>query len=236
MKQDKLFSMLMEENEITWQNIIYDLVKTEQMNPWDIDISILSQKYLEILKKLKEMNFSLSGKVILASAILLKIKSKKLVEEDLARFESILNPQDDDEINLFDEDIEEYNPENVLIMPKTPQPRKRKVSVYDLVSALERALTVNQRRIIRHDEFKPAPIVEIPEKKIDINKVIKEVYDKVLSFFSKSDTTSFSKLVLSDSREDKIYTFVPLLHLENQRKLNLHQESHFGEIEIKEIN
>ena len=36
--QDKLYEMLINEDEITWQSIIYDLIKTEQMDPWDINI------------------------------------------------------------------------------------------------------------------------------------------------------------------------------------------------------
>jgi len=38
--QDKLYEMLMNKDEITWQTIIYDLVKTGEMDPWDIDVSI----------------------------------------------------------------------------------------------------------------------------------------------------------------------------------------------------
>ena len=48
--QDRIFEMLLKEDEITWQTILYDLVKTEEMDPWDIDISLLSQKYLETVK------------------------------------------------------------------------------------------------------------------------------------------------------------------------------------------
>ena len=34
------------------------------------------------------------------------------------------------------------------------------------------------------------------------------------------------------TKEDKVFTFIPLLHLTNQRKIDLNQENHFGEIEI----
>mgnify|MGYP000237621912 CR=1 FL=1 len=51
--QEKIFDMLLSEDEITWQTIIYDLVKSEQMNPWDVDVSVLTKKYIIILKKLK---------------------------------------------------------------------------------------------------------------------------------------------------------------------------------------
>ena len=225
--------MLMQENEITWQSIIYDLVRTEEMNPWDIDISILSSKYLEIIRNLKKMNFAISGKVILASAILLKLKSKKLIEEDLARFNEIINPSNED-INLLEDDEEFYEENRLLLIPKTPQPRRRRISVEDLVSALERALNVNTRRSIRDFmDYSPAKTVEIPKKKIDINQLIKDIYGRLVNFFSIGNKRlTFKEFVNSDRKEDIIMTFLPLLHLDNERRINLEQEKPFGEIEI----
>src|SRR3989344_356509 len=223
--QDRIFHMLMQENEITWQSIIYDLVRTEEMNPWDIDISILSSKYLEIIRNLKKMNFAISGKVILASAILLKLKSKKLIEEDLARFNEIINPSNED-INLLEDDEEFYEENRLLLIPKTPQPRRRRISVEDLVSALERALNVNTRRSIRDFmDYSPAKTVEIPKKKIDINQLIKDIYGRLVNFFSIGNKRlTFKEFVNSDRKEDIIMTFLPLLHLDNERRINLEQE------------
>ena len=83
---EKIFNVIFSKaDEVTWQSIIYELVKSEQMDPWDIDISLLTQKYIEILRSLKEHDFRVSGKVLLAAAILLKIKSTKLVGEELNR-------------------------------------------------------------------------------------------------------------------------------------------------------
>ena len=48
---DRIFGLLMSKtDEITWQTIIFDLVKSEQMDPWDIDISLLTQKYIDFEK------------------------------------------------------------------------------------------------------------------------------------------------------------------------------------------
>ena len=130
-QQDKLYEMLIQEDEITWQTIIYDLVKSEEMDPWDIDVSLLAKKYLETIKKLQEMNFNLSGKIVLASAILIKLKTRKLVEEDLARFENIINPPEEIEEMYNDLDLSEISENRIIVIPKTPQPRRRKVSIND---------------------------------------------------------------------------------------------------------
>ena len=232
--QNRIFDLLLKEDEITWQTIIYDLVKSEQMDPWDIDISLLAQRYLEAVKKLKEMNFIISGKVILASAILLKIKSQKLVDEDLVRFEELINPPEDDfHDELFDNDLDlrDFDGKRVVIIPKTPQPRKRKVSVEDLVSALQKALAVGNRRAVRLLGERVNE-VKVPEKKVDITKVIMDVYERINSFFKSGKRLTFDEFVNSTRREDRIAMFVPLLHLDNQRKIDMAQKEHFGEIEI----
>ncbi len=228
---DQLLDMLMKEDEITWQTIIYDLIKSEQMNPWDIDISLLTKKYLETIKRLQELNFFISGKVLLASALLLRIKSHKLLTEDILALDALLYPSEEYE------ELDEYDykkGKDIEIPPlaiKTPQARKRKISVNDLIAALQKALEVNKRKILRRMEYRNINI-KIPERKIDITKLIKELYGKILNFFKTKEKITFDELVMSNRREDKILTLVPLLHLDHQNKVIIDQKTPFGEIEI----
>ena len=232
---EKIFSIIFSKtDEITWQSIIYELVKTEQMDPWDIDVSILTQKYIEMLRSLKEHDFRISGKVVLAAAILLKLKSNKLVGDDLNDLDRLLVGVEDEMDQLgFDENrnIRTEIGEIPSLMPRTPQPRKRKVSIFDLVEALEKALEVKRRRLFRSV---PPQNLEAPKKKKDITLVIREVYTKIRTFFMGAfkDKLTFQKLLPSETREDKVYTFIPLLHLAQQDKIELVQEKPFGEIQI----
>lgn len=232
--QDQVFEIIFDKDEITWQTIIYDLVRTEQMDPWDINISLLSDKFIEMLDKLKEMDFKISGKVILAAAILLKMKSKNLVGKDLARLDQLISPEEGED-DFFEEfsDAEQKmldQVESPSLIPRTPQPRKRKVSIYDLVGALQKALDVKRRRVLHSI---PSLDVQIPERKINVSEVIRNLYFKIKSYFeSDKGKLTFSQLIPSDSRKDKVSTFIPLLHLTNQRRIDIDQKEHFGEIEI----
>lgn len=231
---ERIFNIIFSKaDEITWQSIIYELVKNEQMDPWDIDVSILTQKYIEMLRTLKGHDFRVSGKVLLAAAILLKLKSTKLVGEDLSELDRLLIGVEDEMEELgFDETgkIPKLG-EIPTLIPRTPQPRKRKVSIFDLVEALERALEVKKRRLLNSI---PPLNLEAPKKKKDITEIIREVYGRIKVFFISAlkDKLTFSKLLPSQSKEDKVHTFIPLLYLAQQNKIELVQQNAFEEIEI----
>jgi segregation and condensation protein A len=231
---ERIFNILFQEDELTWQNIIYELVKSEEMDPWNINISLIANKFLGKLKELKETDFRISGKIVLASALLLKMKSKRLLDTDLMSFDTLIAGDEnvlDVLEELEDQVIEHEKKELPKIVPRTPQPRKRKVSVFDLVEALEKALEVENRR---KQYIVPEVRIEAPRKSLDITIVIKDIYDRISGFFNKesSKKLTFSELIPSDSKEDKVFTFIPLLHLDNQRKIDLMQDEHFGEISI----
>jgi segregation and condensation protein A len=239
--QQKIFEIILEENEISWQKILYDLVKVEDMNPWDIDISTITQKYIETLKSLKKHDFRVSGKVILAAAILLKIKSNRFMDEDMLELDKIIyesenEPEDEMFFDEYQDDF--HTPGNVSelekqsLIPRTPQPRIRKVSIYDLMQALDQALEVRRRRIIKSLPEENTTLM--PEvKKVDLTSKIKKTFFSIRQYYSQNtNPLVFSKLLLSEEKDDKIHTFIPLLHLSNLRKINLEQFEHLGDINI----
>lgn len=231
--QEKLFSMLMDRDEITWQSLIYDLVRTGEMDPWDIDVSVLSQRYLQTVRQMQEANLSISGKVLLASAILLRMKSEKLLTEGIAGLDYLMFPPDDI-------DDEEFTKERQRILLdrephltiKNPQARKRKVSVDDLIAALEKALDVNERKLLRRAERDRIPDIKIPERKINISMLIRDIFTRIKGYFAKKSVVGFHELVPSTKKEDIIYTMLPVLHLATQEKIDLEQKEHFGQINI----
>ncbi len=238
---DRVFQIVVEQNELTWKQILYDLIKAEQLDPWDVDLSVLTQKYLQRIRELKEHDLQVSGKIILAAAMLLKMKSKRLVGEDLNEFDRLLASAEMTEDQFYHELENELQkarilaPEEMLkLIPRTPQPRKRKVSVFDLVRALEKALEVKHRRLIKIDS--PEGRLIIPQKKIDITLAIKQIYKSIREWFvlHRKPRVQFSELLPEHADKDaKLYTFVPLLHLGTARKVDLSQEQPFDDFSIQ---
>ncbi|MBI4146791.1 segregation/condensation protein A [Candidatus Woesearchaeota archaeon] len=234
--QERLFSLLVEQNEISWKSIILELISSEQMNPWDVDISLLTDKYVERLRQMKEQDLKVGGKVLLAAAMLLRIKSNKLVGDDLDEFDRLLAGNDVTQEEFYDSLEQELAQgerlalqEDLELLPRMPQARRRKVSVYDLVRALEKALEVKQRRVLNH---MPPPVV-LPERRFDVTAAITGLFRRITSLFGARGKLLFTDLLPADTKQDKVYTFIPLLHLSNHRKVELEQEQAFGPISIK---
>jgi len=236
--EDKIFSMLVDDQEISWKAILLDLVRQNEMDPWDVDISVLTNKYLERLKKFKDLDLNVSGKVLLAAATLLKIKSQRLVGDDLNEFDRLIAQSEQSEDDFYgDLEAEFRSPDKIpqeqvmKLIPRTPQARKRKVSVFDLVKALEKALEVKHRRLIKRgmDEYK----VFIPKNPEDVTLSIKMIQKRVKEYYLLTKKNlKFSKLVNSEEKMDKIFTFIPLLHLSNHRIVDLNQVECFADFDI----
>lgn len=227
----RIFDMLFKEDELSWQSMIYSLIEEENMNPWDIDVSLIAKKFLSKLKTFKEMDFRISGKIILASAILLKIKSKRLLDVEIVALDNLIN---NEPIDLLDEIVEpiQYEDERHAIRTRTPQPRVRKISVYDLVDALEKALKLEKKRSFYK---KPEEVKLVRPKKTeeDLQSRMQNILQEATAYFKANPLLTFEQLVPSENKEDRVMTFVPLLHLENQRALDMIQKQHFGQINIK---
>jgi len=233
-KQEQIHDILFS-REIGWQEIIYDLINTEQLNPWDIDIIILTNGYLKKIQEIEEADFFVSSKVLLAASLLLRIKSEILLNRYIKSIDEILfgkkeeKPHKLERIEL-DEDIPE-------LIPRSPVPRFKKVTLKELIEALNKAITTENRRIkkeiINRNALRETGVV-LPKRKFNIKNKIKELYERLTNHFSKNK--EHKKITYTDfvgtDREERIISFFPLLHLENQKKVWLHQPEHFEEIDI----
>jgi len=232
--QEQIHELLFSD-ELSWQAIIYDLVNSEQLDPWDLDISILVEKFLEKVRELEEANFILSGKILLAATLLHRIKTEFLAEKYLRSIDEILLGKKEDAKKAFTR-IELDEDEIPILVPRTPIPRYKRVTLEELMKALNKAINTETRRIKRHILFKQARTmtdISLPKKTINIHDHIKSVYERIIGFLRDDKLkTDFTTLVKGKERDEKIMTFVSLLHLENQDKLWLEQNGHFEEIFI----
>ena len=235
--QEQIHDLLFDDR-LSWQAIIYDLINTEQLDPWDIDLSILAQKYIVRVRELEEANFFISSKVLLAASLLLRLKSEILLNKDLPSLDDVLyGKKDEKKYNQERIELGEDVPE---LIPRTPLPRFKKVTLQELIQALSQAISTETRRIKRVLVLKQHELeahLPIPKRLFNLQEKISSLYSKLKKRFVNSDErVAFSSLD-AVTPEERLITFVSLLHLDNQQKIWLEQDGHFEEIWVllKEI-
>jgi len=221
--------------EVSWQAIIYDLINTGQLEPWDIDLGILANKYLEKIRQLEEANFFISSKVLLAASLLLRLKSEILLNEHIKTIDEILFGRKEEKKYVMEKIVLDEN-EIPALYPKTPLPRMRKVSLQELMAALSNAINTENRRIkkeiIGKQLQREADVVMPKASRINVKDRIRKIYSKLLTMFkSKKTKISYTDLIGTDKNERR-YCFLPCLHLDNQQKVFLEQENHLDEIYV----
>ncbi len=219
--------------ERPWEETIDFL--TADMDPHEIDISVLADRYREYLSELQEYDLSVPAKAIRICAALLKMKAQYLDYEEKEDKEE--NPMDFEE-PMMEEDFIEEEKERISIrdgpdlsVPVKAKPRRR-MQLDELKDALEDAVEVKQRREERQERrAEMDQEFEMEEEDITqkLNSLLSSVKNRITSSEEKVD---FDELVEKD-RKERIEKFKHMLHLENDEKVRLIQEEFLGDLHIK---
>ncbi len=231
--QNQFFDLITGE-ELGWQSIIYDLIKTEQLDPWDIDLKVLASRYVEIIQQLEEADFFISSKVLLACSLLLRLKSEILINSYIQDLNDALYGRKDEKRYEL-ERIEIDEGELPILTPRTPMARHKKVTLKELMNALNHAISTENRRIKREIKGRQAEkslLTVMPRgTHVPLKVRIKSIFGIVKVHIDKGNPhMKFSSL--APDKEEKLASFVPILHLSNNGKIHLRQPVHFEEIHM----
>ncbi|MHC1605096.1 MAG: segregation/condensation protein A [Candidatus Methanofastidiosia archaeon] len=200
-------------------DMLMGLVISREIDPWNIDIVELTNKYLERIKKLQELDLRLSGKTILVASILLRMQSEELFKE---KKENI--PEEEEELD-------------VEIMPILPPLRRisGKITLPQLMEALLQALEEADRKknLKTRKRREEKQIIRIDEHRINIEKYVQKLYILIKESVEKTGIIKFFDLVPDKTPINIARTFLYVLYLETRGKIEIYQEELFGEIYIK---
>ena len=137
--EEKIYDMMLDGDKVDWKAFLYQLIYDEGLNPWDVDLGILTKRYLEVLKSIKKIDFNISGKFLTIAIFLLKTKAENLVEKDLRGMEEkIASVQETDMLEDNFETLEDFDnqldelidngPKNYSLKIRNPIARKRRIN------------------------------------------------------------------------------------------------------------
>ncbi|MCK5233231.1 MAG: hypothetical protein KAJ91_00285 [Candidatus Aenigmarchaeota archaeon] len=209
-----------------WGEVLRNLAN--DMDPWDVDLAVLNKRLTEHIEHMRRLDLRIPAKILLAAAIIYKLKS-----EAISAFEEEAVPEEE----LFSDDfvVDEEMPvidKNIVIPPiQLPLQRapRRKITLDELVHALDKAMNIKTRREAR--EF-----FQIDLAGADLSKNIEELYEKICTFVLRGEQVTFSGLLgIESTKENKIRAFNSMLHLASQGKIVCSQTELFGEIQIRGV-
>jgi chromatin segregation and condensation protein Rec8/ScpA/Scc1 (kleisin family) len=222
MRESDIMQMITSDQ--SWEQIIQEIITSEGLDPWNLDVGRLSDSFAKHISKMETLDFKVPAKYVIIAAVMLRMKSDDLQLLDFGR-----EPEDG-----FEPELAGPTLERIEVSPLTLPPRRlahRKIVVDDLISALRRVLATQERRETR-EHIRPS--IELSD--FDIEERINGLYSKITMLMGKDAELKFSEVVPKWEREHIIDAFMPLMHLDNARKLNCRQEEFFKDIFIGKVD
>ena len=219
----------------TWEGLLRRL--TADMDPWDIDIAELAQRYRDYIHALREMQFEIPGRMVLTCSVLLRMKSDILL--------AIGRPTDRDGLvaeleEAIDEAFVDWTPPvepGAFSLPVIRKPT-RQVTLLDLSQALQRAMKVSRRRAERlidraeldEEAYDPFEVFEIGGT--DFGERLHGLFERIKKMLSGHRVLSFFRLLDRGDKEERVQRFFEVLHLMAEGQIQCSQKEFLGDIVI----
>ena len=223
--------------------ILVGMAERGEIDPWNIDILEVTDRFLSELERLRQLDLRISGRTLFYAATLLRLKSEYLEEPEE---EEPAFPEDDG-LPADDEDEFSFDPSGyyspVERLEKEIQRRldrrafrKRPVTLYELIKLLKTAEKEERRRhrakIMTPEVLVTADDVISTAHSEDYRESSTRVWNDCETLLSKQED-----LTLQDLAEDLEWkvadVYIPLLFLNLEGKISLSQDALFSEIFIR---
>ena len=235
--------------EVDGIEILVNMAKSGKIDPWNVDIVEVTDKYLMHLFQSKAQNLRLTGRTLLFAAILLKLKSNVLEGIDVLDFE----PQHEDEFNYDDEMPLDYEEEyiptnNVISIDEVLQRRtsvrlnhNRVVTLRDLIRQLEfyemldkkqslkNAHERAKRRVQNYAKLSPDDIINLAHDEY-IENGVQRLKANLCEILNRQDRIELNELTLLGM--DKINAYISLLFLTVESDYDLVQDEFYGHLYV----
>lgn len=201
--------------------VLVELARRGDIDPWDIDIARATEKFLEYIDSLEKRDLRIPARTLLYASILLRMKS-----------DSVEGPREEEplpEPEAGEDPFEEEEKIEGLPRPPVRRHTKRPVTLEELIAELKKAEMVGRRKAMR--ERWPTPT----EKALDLSHE-EGIEDriKVLGPFLDDMFTGSKKVSFGEIKEgEKVMNYVSLLFMAQRKQVWLEQEEIFGELFIR---
>lgn len=218
-------------------DLLYTLVKKNKLEIEDIEISSLTEQYLEVMKDISTVDMEVASEFIEYAALLIEIKSKKLLPK--------INESEDDEFDeeymlklrlkeyeMFkqvNEKLKDLESNDKFYKAPEKEANKYRVVIKDMnIDMLLDAFVGIMHKVNKVEKSKESK--EIVKETFTVEQKIATIKDMLIS----RDKFKFSEMFLeSTSRDEVITTFMALLELIKMQAIRVSQDELFSDIQIE---
>jgi len=202
-------------------NILFEFRKLEKLTPWNINIAYLLTSFLEEMEKTGRVDFRASGVALDSSALIYLMKSKLLLK--------------------LQEPPPPPRPPKDFLPPPLFLPLRHELTsttIRHLLEVLDDVL--KGEKLIRLQKAVSEPILPTPSEILpqldlylmEIELQMEKLYTSLLQKVKGTGIIQFSTLVKDIKRLEAIRTFILLLFLAQDARVNLWQDEESEEIYI----
>ncbi len=241
------------DNEIDGIEILVAMAKQGKIDPWNIDIIDVTDKYLTHLFQSKSQNLRLTGRTLLFASILLKLKSNILEGLDVASFEEPehydLDYDDDSQLDYQEDNIPTSNVVSIdeVLQRRTSVRlnRNRVVTLRDLIRQLEfyemldkkqklkNAHERAKRRVRNYSRLSADDIVNLAHDEY-IEQGVERLKANLGEILSRQDKIELNELTLLGM--DRISAYISLLFLTVDSDYDLVQDEFYSDLYVVKGN
>lgn len=197
---------------------LLELVQQHKLDPWDVDIEKLAHLYMQRIRKIAEVDLRISGRALLSSSVLLRIKSDHALNGH-SRQAGVEDIDDLTDLNL--PDLGE-----ITIVQSTP----RKITLIELIGALKDAISEipDKKPPISRKMLKVVQTLD--EYEINIIKYMATLHNRILGLIKSGKDITLFTLIENKTRFAIARMLLLLLYLCADGRIMLSQPETFGEI------
>ncbi len=230
--------------------ILVEMAKSGKIDPWNIDIVDVTDKYLAHMVDMKSQNLRVTGRTFLFAAVLLKLKSNVLEGIDIMQFDTTEpEPEFDDDGFIVDYGEDEYVPtNNVISIDEVLQRRtsvrlnhNRVVTLKDLIRQLEFYEKLEKKQSLKSAHERAKRRVQ-SYSRLTADDIVNLVHDEYIEncvltlkenlgqIFEKNDSIELNELTLLGM--DKISAYLALLFLTAESDYDLKQDEFYSDLYV----
>ncbi|MEM2989729.1 MAG: ScpA family protein [Halobacteria archaeon] len=207
--------------------ILVNLAKQGEIDPWNIDVIEVTDKFLKKLEEMKKLDLRISARTLLYAAILLRMKAEALFQRNEPIMESEV------------EEAVDNSGQQILLKPAIRRRAKRPVTLLELIEELKQAIERRDKSELRRKHKRETEGTLNPEEAIaiahdeDLEQRISYLTQLLNQKFKDQTQVEFTLLLEDKTPRGIVNTYIPLLFMAARKQIWLEQAVLYRELYIR---